>query len=253
MFVFVVPVMSSKVANSWEKVSQLFERCIRSICQQTSNNFRVIVVCHDKPLIKFTHPNVVYIKVNLKIPKSTQEKRLDKGHKVLKGLRFAAKFNPDYTMNVDADDCISKHLVKFIEDRPKCNGWIIKKGHFYKEGARWSYLCRNFDNICGTCNIINYQLYDLSNNLENQQDYIISEFYGDHKLIKRKMLSKGIKFHDLPFFGAIYTLDNGENFYNPSFSKFVPKEYFNYLKSLKNYRVLTSSMQQEFGLYPLKS
>ncbi len=36
MLVFVIPLQSKAVSNSWKKISQLFEKCIQSVCQQTS-------------------------------------------------------------------------------------------------------------------------------------------------------------------------------------------------------------------------
>jgi hypothetical protein len=45
MIVFVVPPKSSQTFKSWEYTSKLFERCMRSLCNQTSPAFRVVVVC----------------------------------------------------------------------------------------------------------------------------------------------------------------------------------------------------------------
>jgi hypothetical protein len=64
MIVFVVPLMSPRVANSWQRVSQLFERSMRSICNQTSMDFRVVVVCNQRPETDFCHTHLIYLEVD---------------------------------------------------------------------------------------------------------------------------------------------------------------------------------------------
>lgn len=68
MLVFIIPIKSARVSSSWELVSKLFERTIKSVCNQTIPDFRVIIVCHEKPNIKFEHSNVTYIEVDFPIP-----------------------------------------------------------------------------------------------------------------------------------------------------------------------------------------
>src|SRR5689334_19347682 len=104
MLVFVIPLKSPQVSKSWERVSKLFERCIKSVCNQTSTDFHAVVVCNEKPKIEFTHPNITYLTVDFPNP---NEKTLvsqgdtDKGRKILKGLIYAQEFSPTHTMAVD--------------------------------------------------------------------------------------------------------------------------------------------------------
>jgi hypothetical protein len=49
MLAFVVPLKSRRVSKSWEYVSRLCERAVRSLCAQTSPNFKVVVVHHESP------------------------------------------------------------------------------------------------------------------------------------------------------------------------------------------------------------
>ena len=67
MITFLVPVKSSRVSKSWDLFSNLFERTLKSITNQTSDNFRVVVICHEKPITDFEHPNVEYIHVDFRI------------------------------------------------------------------------------------------------------------------------------------------------------------------------------------------
>ena len=68
MLVFVIPVKSPLVSKSWNRFSKLFERCIQSVCNQTSPDFRVIVVCNEKPNTQFNHPHIQYIEVDFPPP-----------------------------------------------------------------------------------------------------------------------------------------------------------------------------------------
>jgi hypothetical protein len=82
VLVFVIPLKSARVSNSWERVTQLFERCVKSVCNQTSPNFHVIVVCHEKPKIEFTHSHLTYITVDFSPANETNP--VAKGAEMLK-------------------------------------------------------------------------------------------------------------------------------------------------------------------------
>ncbi len=68
MLVFIIPLKSAKVSSDWQRVSALFENCVKSACNQTSNKFYVIVVCHEKPITSFQHPNLCYVQVDFPPP-----------------------------------------------------------------------------------------------------------------------------------------------------------------------------------------
>ncbi|MDJ0735589.1 MAG: glycosyltransferase family A protein [Nostocaceae cyanobacterium] len=246
MLVFVVPLKSSQASKSWEHVSRLFERCVKSICNQTSPKFRVIVVCNEVPRIEFTHPHITYITVNFPPAPETNpinQKRTDKGRKILKGLIHAREFSPTHTMAVDADDCVSKGLAEFVEQNSDCNGWFVNQGYKYQEGSKYIYIKRsNFYQICGTCNILRYDLNDLPAHPEYNRGYGYYKYYIDHAKVKKKLSLQGKKLQPLPFSGAVYMLENGEHlFYEPMRLRF----------SIINRKLLNASIRDEFGIYNL--
>ena len=242
-----IPLKSAKVSNSWERVTQLFERCIKSVCNQTSPNFHVIVVCHEKPKIEFTHPQITYITVDFSHPNEpTPEAKgdTDKGRKILKGLVYARQFSPTHTMTVDADDCVSEKLAKFVQQHPDSNGWFINKGYKYQEGSNYIYIKRsNFYKMCGTCNILRYDLNDLPETAEYNRGYGYYRYYIDHAKVRDILKSKGKSIKSLPFPGAVYILATGENlFKNSTRLRF----------SIFNRKLLNQSFRDEFGLYKLQ-
>ena len=247
MLVFIIPLKSAKVSNSWERVTQLFERCIKSVCNQTSPNFRVIVVCHEKPKIEFTHPHITYIIVDFSPPTETNpvaKGDTDKGRKILKGLIYARQFSPTHTMTVDADDCVSKKLAKFIQQHPDSNGWFINKGYKYQEGSNYIYIKRSkFYKMCGSCNIIRYDLNDLPETAEYNRGYGYYRYYIDHAKVRDILKNKAKAIKSLPFPGAVYILETGENLFDNS-----KRLRF----SIFNRKFLNPSVRDEFGLYDLQ-
>ena len=262
MVTFIIPVKSAKVSGSWSQFSKLFERTLKSVTSQTSQNFKVVVVCHEKPETDFEHPNVEYIHVNFGVPdlKSAPKekhdglKEQDKSNKILTGVAHAEKFDSDYYMVVDADDCISNKIVSFVEDNKDKNevGWYINKGYFYREGDKIISLNKeNFNTLCGTCLIVNPKFFKEIFQHKPHLLYVhqTTEFEGGNKLQR------------LPFPGAIYSMANGENHYmsggqmkslntgNP-FKWSTIKGIF---RKLRKYRVktLNTHIKGEFGIYSL--
>lgn len=258
MLVFVIALKSSQVSRSWEQVSKLFERCLKSICNQTSDKFRVIVVCHEKPEIEFQHPHVTYIEVNFPIPSDVQSKLLDRTRKQFTGLNYAKKLNPSHLMFVDADDCISKNLAKFVEQYPKQNGWFIDRGYVYQEGKNSIFYKRkDFHLWCGTSNILRQDLHTYVESTESDEiNY--SQFYTGHQDIAKIMKRDRTPLEPLPFPGAVYTISHQDNLsdeqLNPGNreSLLQPTNPLSLGKKvLLNYRYATKSIRDEFSLYKL--
>ena len=247
MLTFVIPLKSRKVSKSWEQVCKLFERCVKSICNQTSPEFQVIVVCNEKPTIGFDHPKITYLEVDFPYPSNQPHKSArnltDKGRKVLAGMIAAQSFNPTHTMLVDADDCVSKHLAKYVNQNPSNPGWYINTGYKYLEGDACVYIKRrNFYRLSGTCNIIRYDLNQLPEYPEYNRGYGYYKFYIDHAKVRGIMAKYQTPMKSLPFPGAVYVLGTGDNI-----SGNQDKLSFN----LINRKKLNDSIQDEFSLYAI--
>ena len=67
--IFIIPVKSAVISPSWHKFSKIFERTVRSVCQQTDQDFKVVVVCNEKPITDYEHPNIHYVYVDFPPPK----------------------------------------------------------------------------------------------------------------------------------------------------------------------------------------
>jgi hypothetical protein len=263
MLVFIIPIKSSKVAKSWSDLCAYFERTLRSVCNQTSSTFHVIVVCNEKPSINFHHPQVTYLEVDIPIPEPNYTSKMeDRAKKVAIGLLAAQDFQPTHIMPVDADDCISNQLAAFVNQNQQDNGWYMESGYEYEEGSRKIIVKKeNFYKVCGTCNIINYRLLTMP---EKTLDYDrlmgYDRFLSGHPLAKGDLAERGTPIQPLPFMGTIYIRDMiGESvsLQEPFLAKLKrnPKEAFRGIKKLVlapfQEKEITEEMRREFNFYPL--
>lgn len=263
MLLFIIPVKSRKAATSWSELCKLFERSLRSVCNQTSSEFRVIVVCNEKPSINFHHPNVKYLEVDFPVPAADYGSKVeDRAKRVVAGILAGKELQPTHVMSVDADDCISKQIAAFVNQHKPKNGWFVNSGFEYEEGnKKISIRKKDFHRLCGTCNIINYQLFNLPEKmLPYDQLTGYDRFLGGHPLAKGDLAERGTPIEPLPFPGAIYIRDKaGESvsLQEPLSAKLKrnPKETLHGLKKFVlapfNEKVLTDEIREEFGLYPL--
>lgn len=261
MLIFIIPIKSPKVSTSWFEVCRLFDRCLRSVCNQSSSDFHVIVVCNEKPEIKFHHPQVNYLEVGFPAPPPEYFAKMDdRAKKVVAGLLAAREFQPSHVMLVDADDCISRQIASFVHQNPEKNGWFVDQGYEYIDGINMISIRRkNFYKMCGTSNIINYKLFTLPEKLmayEHITGY--DEFITGHSLSRSILEGRGTPIQPLPFPGAIYIRDRvGESatLQDSWFSRFnrYPKEPLHVLKRIFlkpiNECKLTQSIREEFSLY----
>jgi hypothetical protein len=267
MLAFVVPLKSAQISRNWALACRLFERCLRAICNQTSPQFRVVVVCNERPTVSFSHPNVHYLEVDFPPPlpdptetrsvgyelsrsKDIERKNADKARKLRTGLEYARRYQPTHSMVVDADDCVSRRLAKFVEQNPESPGWYFQKGYIHTEGSRFMHLnSRNFNVVCGTSVVIAYERYHLL--------FANPDFY--QHAFEEPMAS----LTPLPFPGAVYSMANGDNIYMSAetrdqiyatlFGRLFSPRVFSVFRKVLSYwpTLLTRSRRAEFGLYRL--
>ncbi len=262
MLVFVIPLKSKLVSHSWPTVSNLFERTLRSVCRQTSPNFKAIVVCHEKPSIKFSHENIEYIIADFPPPEligdSAEDhtrKETDHAKKLWLGSVRAESFNPSHVMVVDADDCISRRLVAYVDENSHSNGWYINQGFEYPNEGNIIYPKSKFYTKCGTSNIIRYDL--LVSLLETDLDKVNIKndlIYMRHKLPRGHFANAGNSLLPLPFRGAVYVTGHGDNNFLEYFSS-KRKSFSDYgrlyggkLRKRLVAEPVTEEIRNEFGL-----
>jgi hypothetical protein len=241
-------------------VSRLFERCLKSACNQTSAAFKVIVVCHEKPPIDFDHPAVAYESVDFPVPDANHHPSLnqDKYRKRARGFILAGQFGPSHVMQVDADDCVSNRLAEFVERNPQAHGWFFDSGYFYRDVARRIYLKKQgFHHWCGTSHIIRHDLLKLP----ETEDIDDSDLPSLSPLrMKETLQEMGAPLSPLPFPGAVYVnTKHGEGNHSRRCLfldlKQHPKVFLSRAKKqfdhLFRSAPLAEALTAKFGLYPV--
>lgn len=209
MLAFIVPVKSKVVTSDWSYFSCLVNRSINSICNQSNQNFKVIVACHEIPKTDFDNDaRVKFLQVDFEPPVLKEKgfnhwiKEEDKGKKIKFATEYAKTKGFSYVMTVDSDDCISNKISDFVHKNAseKASGWYSNKGYLYPEGKLYSYLnLKNFHTLCGSCVIIKPELIDFMYGENHHFDHSRTDF------------GNGLSLKALPFPGAVYSMLNGAN------------------------------------------
>lgn len=228
MFIFLTCIRHPDSSNNYQLVSQLFENCARSVCNQTNNNFKLIVVCNVKPEIDFSDERIIYHIVDLPIPDSREGVLLDKGCKRIAGLILAKKLFPlSYTMMVDADDLVSNKLVEnTIKAGKHRNGWWFDQGYLIDLGHMLLQRKHQLNNWCGSTLILNTELlYEFSQlskstlnesssfqNILSQIDhFFLREVLGNHLHVRDYFNNKGKPLEKYNDFGCAWVVNTNEN------------------------------------------
>lgn len=228
MLVFISSLRHPQNSTSYEKIEKLLNRTLNSVCQQTDENFQVIIVCNQVPQQSYSHAKVEFVTANFPPPSPvkgtaiTREAVLkDKGSKYFLGLLHAQKYHPNHVMFFDADDLVSNRLAQYINAQPNQGGWFINNGYIYGDSLGLIQDFPRFNEYCGTCNILNFQLLDIPEKypenpsidwiLATAGDYYIQKLLGSHHYARSYFETLKAPLAALPFPGAVYVVDNGEN------------------------------------------
>ena len=136
-----------------------------------------------------------------------------------RGLIAARDFGPEYVMAVDADDFVHRDVAAFPRDHLGRAGWVVKRGWIYSRARNAYAPRRSFFRICGTSFIIPFDAYDVPPDLTvSATQREIAEAVGERL---ENVLEHGYAFdwwrkhgrvlEPLPFPGAVYQVDTGEN------------------------------------------
>jgi len=166
----------------------------------------------------------------------------DKFGMLKRGMVYARRWAPGHVMFVDSDDCVSSRLADLVERNPSCPGWVLDRGYMHGEGTHLVYCRDNFDQYCGTSSIVRCSEDNFPTSMKEPSSRFDVLRHG-HKAIARAMRERGTPLEPLPFVGAVYLTDTGENDSGVSLPPWAPL----FLES----HALSASIRQEFGLYAL--
>lgn len=228
MLVFVTSLRHPQNSDDYGRVEVLLRASLASVTNQTSDDYVVIVVGNQRP--DFDLPEKVhFVPVDFPPPVDTVGPRTplpefvwDKGTKIGVGLIAARAFNPDYVMIFDADDFVHRNICDFVESSKEKSpfGWYIDKGYKYSSRHGIYQPISDLNRVCGTCHIVHWDIYNLPEPIDlTASQAQVSAAFGDrlstilgaHRNGIEWFGREGIQLSPLPFRGAVYHVDTGEN------------------------------------------
>ena len=266
MIGFVVPVKPKAVSRDWEYDNRLLVRTAKSICGQTDQKFKLMIVYSDYPEINFKHSNIILVHypygpvsvdeiedldyVLKYYPKEYAERMMDKGKKIHYGCKIGMETGCQYLMGIDSDDLISNKLAEFVNKNSGNHpaGWRIKKGYIYEENAKILIKKYGIQNINGGTHIIRKDLITIPDfttnifwnyNLFESHSYTYSRINDFH----RELLI------DYPSFGMIYIVH--KNNYSDILRLMKAVTIKNLVKKIIRGKLISNKIREEYNLYKL--
>src|SRR5262249_1750479 len=148
---------------------------------------------------------------DLSVPdiKAGFETMIDKWTKLAHGLVLAGELRPDFVMLMDADDLVSRRLAAHANRNKASNGWILKQGYNWREGARWVQYSDNFN--CGTNSIVSSRLIKFPEDVRETSIQECVVLKNGHTTIEKALQERGTPLEPLPFPGAVWVYGHGDN------------------------------------------
>jgi hypothetical protein len=222
---FITTLRHPQNSADYGRVETLLRDTLASLTRQTSDDYVVIIVGNRRPAFPLP-ARTAFVEVDFEPPSAVRGPQTgpasviwDKGTKTAVGLIAAREFEPEYVMPFDADDFVHRGIAAFAHDHPGRDGWVVDRGWVYSRARNAYALRRRFFLICGTSFIVPFEGYevpaDLTVSATQQQ---IAEAFGDrlenvleHGYAFDWWREQGRNLEKLPFAGAVYHVDTGEN------------------------------------------
>ena len=228
--IFAIALRSKGSSRNWNNTVDNFNKTIKSIFNQTDQNFLVYVGCNEVPeLYDDYDARLQFFLVNNPVPTEPLEMRRDKFWKyslvACKIKEYLLKTNnPNdgiFVLPMDADDYVSNRICKYVGNHPDANGYISDYGYVYYYGKKHFMKYNDMHTFCGSCNIVKMYPDDLPDGMPCQELCFDKKTAGElndrypirwnHIEVATKYESIGKPFSVLPFPSTIYCLNNGDN------------------------------------------
>ena len=231
MITFVTSLRHPEIATDYTRVEELFELCARSVCSQSHNDIRFIVVCNQTPNIGLEDSRIQYIEVDFPIPQKMEEHPnplahydLDKGLKLMVATWFSLKDSPDYLYIVDSDDWLDRRVASYADAHAGRAGFVVDRSYMVNlnrmtqkrrrggASAFGSTICPSLPTMLATFpELLRYKTQpSYQDMIEDFDSRKLIELIGSHWLAHH-WRTNGRAFERFPFFAASWVLDNGEN------------------------------------------
>ena len=216
-FFFCIPLKSKRIGDDWNRVETIFDRTLRSIYNQTDQDFTVLVACHEIPDTEFaSRENLHFLTVDHPVFRDREIARADRNLKMRRCAVEMHRLGGGYMFGVDYDDLVSNRIVEYARDVDDPHGYIMSTGF---EGLVETRMIRDFPvskrigpafhKCCGTCAILRFSPDDLPASFDDTSPHVFDSFCSQHAQWQQRSEEMGRPLAPLPFPGAIYVVDTG--------------------------------------------
>lgn len=229
MLMFAIVFRHPDTCDSYRHLSKLLEMTLQSACNQSVDDFIIVVVCNTQPEIGVYDKRVVFKIVDFPIPESRHQVLLDKGVKRLVAIKYALEHKRiSHFMTLDADDLVSNQLVSkvqaYLKENP--NGLTLNRGYLLDFNDHRLQEKFGFNHYCGSSLVLNLDLImtylgceqetlkactDYNNFLDICDQYVVKELLGDHRQPKHYFKEKGRPLTGVKEPLTTWVINNGEN------------------------------------------
>ena len=246
MVVFIPVVKHYENSADYTATWDLLRNTLHSVCAQTDDRFRVIVVC-NKVLDDFSHDvsirNTEFLEVDFPAPSHgiahpgaelpnlpLDAVRKDKGSKYVIGILAAKKYTPTYVMPMDADDFLSNRLVSSVMLQPtEPGGWVCETSYIInisdmtlakktlKSTTHGSCMLHNFESLCfeGEGKYADWSGLSTTSTkddvLDKTDSWFLRRCLGGHNKIGELFRKRGIPHRPFDFPVSMYNVSHDEN------------------------------------------
>lgn len=225
MLAFITTLRHPRNSADYGRVEALLQDTLRSVSRQSCDDHLIIIVGNRLPAFELP-PRAVFVEVDFPPPSTHNGPRTgpasviwDKGTKNAIGLIAAREYAPDHVMFFDADDFVHRDIAAFVAAHPGAPGWVSTRGWIYSRRRNAYALRRNFYRYCGTSFIIPWSAYEVPPELTvTSGQRAIADAFGErlersleHGFAYDWWRDRGRALEPLPFPGAVYHVDTGEN------------------------------------------
>ena len=217
-FVFVIPVVSKKMAKVWGAVCQLLNDTLSALIAQSNPNWTAILCGQDKPEGLLNDPRIRFIAFK---EDPVRDNRPDMFDKMRQLVHHVATLDPSdgYIFKFDQDDILHNDAVEYMLNTRDPNGYIINKGFMLapdglhgrylepRNPFRFDFLADTLAASCGSCMAcyydtrpggIGFGLFD-------------AIAYQSHGWFEHLAILLGRPLNKVPFPAIVYNILHGNN------------------------------------------
>ena len=211
MIAFIIAFRHPNSTKNYGHVVELLNATLRSLANQTNENYRVYIGCNVAPVLNIDTSKVRICTIDCPIPSSRKEVLLDKGVKRALAIQTANdEIKPDFFFLLDADDLVSTDCVEYLQQQDwtkSPGGYWLERGYLldmYNRKAQEKY---GFNRYCGSSLILSAstltsklftsvatgeKMSTYQEFLQACDEYVLVQVLGDHIAVRGFMASLGL-------------------------------------------------------------